>query len=247
MSNSVLIAEDDDKLAMQIERFLGQYGFQLQRVADGQEAIRVCQTLQPDILILDLMLPGADGFEVCRQVRQNFHGSILMLTASEDDMDHVAGIESGADDYLIKPVHPRVLLAHIRLLLRKQQAYDAGLKTEEKTETDECRESRWQHFGQLSIHPLQRRVELNDKEVELTPSEFDILWLLVQYSEQVVSRETIFQALRGIEYDGLDRSVDVKVVALRKKLGDNTSRPRKIITVRGKGYLFVEDAWGESL
>lgn len=244
MSNSVLIAEDDDKLAMQIERFLGQYGFQLQRVADGLEAIRVCQTLQPDILILDLMLPGADGFEVCRQVRQNFQGSILMLTASEDDMDHVAGIESGADDYLIKPVHPRVLLAHIRLLLRKQQAYDAGLKTEEKTETDECRESRWQHFGKLSIHPLQRRVELNDNEVELTPSEFDILRLLVQHSEQVVSRETIFQALRGIEYDGLDRSVDVKVVALRKKLGDNTSRPRKIITVRGKGYLFVEDAWG---
>lgn len=238
MSDRILIAEDDDKLAMQIERFLTQYQFDVSRVADGLSAIRECRLQQPSVLILDLMLPGADGFEVCRQLRQDFHGSILMLTASEDDMDHVAGIESGADDYLIKPIHPRVLLAHIRLLLRKQNTAPVPTETEPQPAQD-----KWQSFAQLRVHPLQRRVELAGQEVDLTPSEFDILHLLIQRSEQVVSRETIFQALRGIEYDGLDRSVDVKIVALRKKLGDNTARPRRIITVRGKGYLFAEDAW----
>lgn len=165
MSARVLIAEDDDKLAMQIQRFIAQYDFEVERVADGIQAIRRCLESQPDILILDLMLPGADGFEVCRQVRQQFTGSILMLTASEDDMDHVAGIESGADDYLIKPIHPRVLLAHIRLLLRKQgSAGNVGPQIPSEGQDN------WLRIGRLSVHPIQRRVELDDTEIELTPS-----------------------------------------------------------------------------
>lgn len=262
----ILLAEDDQKLGDQVQRFLEKYGYQVDRVMDGLEAIDQIINLQPDIVILDLMLPGADGFQVCREVRAEFPGQILMLTASEDDMDQVAGLELGADGYLIKPIHPRVLLAHLRLLERNHQpAISSGTVRVDKStrgtfainpdvdtvaphvavspETLATEQTKWLTFGQLQIHPIQRAVTLAGGDIILTPSEFDVLLLLASQAEQVVSRDEILKTLRGIEYDGFDRSVDVKVSALRKKLADNLSQPRKIITVRAKGYLFVPDAW----
>lgn len=240
----ILVVEDDAKLSSQIERFLVRYHYDVTIQNNGLAAIDQILETQPDVVILDLMLPGADGFDICRSVRAHYRGAILMLTASEDDMDHVAGLELGADDFLIKPIHPRVLLAHIKLLLRKQAAAPvtaAPLTTESESRTSG--KNAPMVFGSLTLHPLQRVVELHEEEVSLTPAEFDVLHLLASHSEEIVSREAMLRHLRGIEYDGLDRSVDVKVSALRRKLGDNLSQPRRIITVRAKGYLFVPDAW----
>lgn len=240
---SILVVEDDAKLSAQIERFLLRYQYAVEVVQDGQLAIERIQQSPPDVVVLDLMLPGADGFDVCRQVRSSFPGSILMLTASEDDMDHVAGLELGADDFLVKPIHPRVLLAHIRLLLRKQASLTSSDASEAQPSGGSAPSNSPMTFGTLTIHPLQRLVSLQGENIVLTPAEFDVLLLLARKAEQVVSRDDMLKALRGIEYDGLDRSVDVKVSALRRKLGDNLSQPRRLITVRAKGYLFVPDAW----
>jgi len=243
----ILLAEDDQKLGDQIQRFLEKYGYQVERAMDGRQAIEQIKMQQPDIVILDLMLPKADGFQVCRELRADYAGQILMLTASEDDMDQVVGLELGADGYLIKPIHPRVLLAHLRLLERQRHpvvtADTDALDSADHSEAAALEQTKWLTFGQLQIHPIQRYVALANETVLLTPAEFDVLLLLAKHAEQVVSRDEILKTLRGIEYDGFDRSVDVKVSALRKKLMDNLSQPRKIITVRAKGYLFVPDAW----
>ena len=233
----VLIVDDDEKLCRQIGRFLEPFGFAVQYCHDGAQAVTAVREQAPDLVILDLMLPGADGFEICRAVRPFFRGQVLMLTASGDDMDHVAGIETGADDFLVKPVHPRVLLARIKLLLRRAEAgfesrNAAGAAAPSAIE-----------LGQLRIALPQRTVQLLGKEIELTPSEFDLLVLLATKANEVISREAILQALRGVPYDGLDRSVDVKVAALRKKLGDNPKTPKGIITVRAKGYLLSSEFW----
>lgn len=235
---SILVVEDDEKLASQIQRYLVQQGFNVAIESSGVDAPKKVRDLDPDIVILDIMLPGLDGFSVCREIRSDFSGDILMLTASEDDMDQVAGLEMGADDYVIKPVHPRVLLARIRLLLRKRSDNSSSDNT--STESSDNKEL---SFGELCIHPIQRSVTLSKELIALTPSEFDILLYLALRAEQTVSRDSLLKMLRGIEYDGLDRSVDVKVANLRKKLKDNPSYPNRIITVRGKGYLFVPDSW----
>ncbi len=240
----ILVVEDDVKLSSQIERFLVRYQYQVEVQNNGLAAIDQIMETQPDVVILDLMLPGADGFDICRAVRAHYRGAILMLTASEDDMDHVAGLELGADDFLIKPIHPRVLLAHVKLLLRKQLVISSSLPVKTASpEPQVASKNAPLVFGSLTLHPLQRVVTLNAEEISLTPAEFDVLHLLVCRAEEVVSREEMLRQLRGIEYDGLDRSVDVKISALRRKLGDNLSQPRKIITVRAKGYLFVPDVW----
>jgi len=249
----ITLVEDDQKLGDQIQRYLQKNGYHVQRVINGLEAITQINNQPPDTVILDLMLPGADGFQVCREIRSGFSGDILILTASEDDMDHVAGLELGADGYLIKPIHPRVLLAHLRLLERKREPTLLDNSLSEDTEMNsvsdlhiertQSNNSKYLTFGGLNIHPIQRSVTLNGVNITLTPAEFDVLLLLVNHPEEIISRDEILQTLRGIEYDGFDRSVDVKISALRKKLQDNTSQPQKIITVRAKGYLFVPDAW----
>lgn len=230
---SVLIVEDDEKLSDQMARLLTQYEYTVEQVYDGEKACERIAITQPDVVILDLMLPGQDGFAVCRSVRPDFKGGILFLTASDDDIDHVTGLEMGADDFLVKPIHPRVLLAHIRVLQRKLSLDGAP----------EAEQSRELTFGGLVVHTVTRQVTLNHDVIDLTPAEFDILVLLARNAERIVSRDVILKQLRGIEYDGFDRSVDVKVSALRKKLGDDSQRPVRIITVRAKGYLFVPDAW----
>lgn len=238
--NTIILVEDDDKLSSLIQKYMQQQGFQVEVIADGRLAKKAILTNQPDIVILDLMLPGKDGLTICREIRAQYKGSILFLTASEDDIDHVTGIELGADDFIIKPIQPRVLLARVRMQLRKITMIS---NTNEQSSSDEVHSVSDLHFGKLSIFTKKRLVTLNDEKMPLTTSEYDLLLLLANHAEEVLSRDFIFKATRGIEYDGMDRTVDTKIANLRKKLGDSGSLSSKIITVRSQGYLFVPDNW----
>lgn len=228
----ILIVEDDERLASLTREYLETNGLQVEVVDDGDVAIERIRDQQPDLVVLDVMLPGTDGLTVCRQVRESYHNPILMLTARTDDMDQVLGLEMGADDYVPKPVKPRVLLARIRALLRR-------VETDQQDATASA--SRLE-FGNLVIDNAAREVLLDGEAVDLTSAEYDLLWLLASNAGTVLSRETIFEQLRGIQYDGQDRSIDVRVSRIRPKVGDDPDNPRRIKTVRSKGYLFVRDS-----
>jgi len=228
----IVLVEDDEKLARLTAEYLRKNGFEVFIEHDGAQAVAVVSEVQPAIVLLDLMLPNVDGFSVCRALRTDFKGGILFLTASQDDMDQVAGLELGADDYVIKPVHPRVLLARIRVLLRKQQE-----STELQTSNKETTKSL--NFGDLHIDGVRRQVCFKQDNLPITSAEFDLLWVLAEQAEQVLSRDQLLKALRGVEYDGTDRSVDVKIASLRKKLSAVPSQVCRIITVRNKGYVFA--------
>ncbi len=226
----ILLVEDDIRLASLVQSFLTQHGFSVQLQTQGDAVAEHCRQFQPDLIVLDLMLPGLDGFGVCRQLRPWYKGPILILTAKQSDIDQVLGLELGADDYVIKPVEPRVLVARINALLRR--TLSPG-----KTEQQELR------FGRLLLKQRAREAWYDEERVELTSYEFDLLWMLARHAGQTVKREAIHQQIIGREYDGLDRTVDVRVSHLRRKLGDNAETPFRIKTVWGKGYLFVADAW----
>jgi len=229
---TILLVEDDRRLGDLVAKYLRRNDFDVSIERRGDTApARIIKEV-PDLVILDLMLPGMDGLEVCRNVRYWYQGPILMLTAREDDMDQVAGLEMGADDYVKKPVEPRVLLARIRALMRR-----FGKNTPGTTHPDELA------FNTLSIIQSSRTVKLGCRVVTLTTNEFDLLWLLAENSGHTLDRDTIYRKLKGIDYDGLDRSVDLAVSKLRKKLSDDPDDPKRIKTVWGKGYLFVPDAW----
>ncbi|GKW48683.1 response regulator [Halomonas sp. NCCP-2165] len=221
----VLIVEDDERLADLTRDYLEANGFRVSVEADGAKGVARILELQPDLVILDLMLPGEDGLSICRRVRGDYQGPILMLTARTDDMDQVLGLEMGADDYVPKPVQPRVLLARMRALLRRAEASgEAQLR-----------------FRDLAIDSATREAWLNGERIDLTSAEFDLLWLLASNAGRVLTREEIFAQLRGIKYDGQDRSIDVRVSRIRPKIGDDPNQPHRIKTVRSKGYLFVKD------
>lgn len=227
----ILIIEDDIRLLDLINEYLTQHGFTISTATTGTIGVQKIYQLQPDLVILDMMLPEKDGFSVCREVRANYQGLIMILTAIEDDIDQVAGLEAGADDYVIKPVQPRVLLARIKALLRRQTMVKA------------TPDANSLQFGQLSINTANRSVHLAEAELNLTTAEFDLLHLLAQHAGQVLSRDTLLNETRGIQYDGVDRSIDFKIANLRKKLNDDATNPRHILTVRGQGYLFVAESW----
>ncbi len=240
----IILVEDDEKLSSLIQMYLQQHEFVVDIINNGSLAVDTILATPPDIVVLDLMLPGKDGLTICREIRSRFEGSILFLTASEDDMDHVAGVELGADDFVIKPIKPRVLLARIRMLLRRSTR--AGINDSAKSPGPaKAKESKFLKFDQLIIHHSKRSVSLAKQTIALTTSEFDLLWILANHAEEVLSRDFLYKNLRGIEYDGMDRAIDTRIANLRKKLGDNASLPTRIITVRGQGYLFVPDSWNE--
>ncbi|MFT5879058.1 MAG: two-component system response regulator RstA [Moritella sp.] len=227
-----VLVEDDEKICELLSCYLTNHHFDVTCVNDGGNAAVTIIEQQPDIVILDLMLPNADGFTIYRQIKSSYRGKVVFLTASEDDMDQVAALEMGADDFVTKPVQPRVLLARLRMLLRR--------KTEKQAPHHEPKKI---SFGELELDDSRKQCRLNNQDIKLTSSEFDLLWLLASHAEEILTREYLVKTLRGIEYDGIDRTIDNKVVVLRKKLGDNPALPRKIITVRSKGYLFVPDRW----
>ncbi len=230
----ILLVEDDSRLAALTQEYLQQ---QAMRVSIEHRGDRACQRIVsecPDLVVLDLMLPGLDGLEVCKAVRSQYSGPILMLTARDEDIDQVVGLEIGADDYVTKPVQPRLLLARIRALLRR---FDGAADRVPYSAENEVR------IGCFRMSMAAREAWLNDIPLALTTNEFELLWLLASHAGEVLSRDAILNQLRGIGFDGFDRSVDIRVSRLRKKLGDDTQRPFRIKTVRGKGYLFAKEAW----
>ena len=225
----ILIVEDDERLAVLTQDYLRKNGLDVAIETDGSVAITRIINEQPDLVVLDVMLPGADGLAVCREVRPHFQNPILMLTARTDDMDQVLGLEMGADDYVAKPAQPRILLARIRALLRRLDTVSADSSPQRL------------EFGELVIDNGGRSVTLNDELVDFTSAEYDLLWLLASNAGRILSREDIFERLRGIEYDGQDRSIDVRISRIRPKIGDDPENPKRIKTVRSKGYLFVKE------
>ncbi len=232
VEQKLVIVEDDPILQEMLEVYFKSQSFDVVSISDGREASEKILAIQPDIVLLDLMLPGVDGLTICRQIRDKYQGKILMLTASDDDFDHVAALETGADDFVSKPIKQRVLLARVRTLLRRGQ---------EQSETEH--KGNELTFGKLTLNKISKGCILDGQDIVITESEFDLLWLLASSPEQVLSRNYLTQQLRGVDYDGVDRYIDNKIVVLRKKLNDNALPPKKIITVRGKGYLFVPERW----
>lgn len=234
MNTRILLVEDDERLAELTAEYLSKNDLQVTIEARGDTAEVRILAEQPDLVILDVMLPGKDGFEVCRAVRQQYRGVILMLTARDEDFDQILGLEMGADDYIAKPVQPRVLLARIKALLRRLPTASSdnnGGETEKMV------------FGQFRISQATRTAALAGTTIDLTTAEFDLLWLLASHAGNVLSRDDLLQELRGIGFDGLDRSIDARISRLRKKLHDDPDNPTRIKTVRGKGYLFSKHDW----
>ncbi|MCF2863109.1 Transcriptional regulatory protein RstA [Pseudoalteromonas sp. THAF3] len=228
---NILLVEDDLALQELTRDYLQQNNLHVAVLSRGDEVMDYLSKHKVDLMILDVMLPGKDGFTVCREVRDKYALPILMLTAKGEDFDQVIGLELGADDYVIKPAEPRVLLARITALLRRTQEQDKSVQTVT--------------FGELKIDKNSRIVTLKGQEVSLTSHEFELLWLLASNAGDVLSREYVHEQMIGRQYDGLDRTVDVRISRLRKKLGDNSDKPYRIKTVWGQGYLFVSDAWSE--
>jgi len=229
---TVLLVEDDHSLAAWMIEFLQQKGFVVLHQARGDTVMALLRRQRVDLVLLDLMLPGLDGLSLCRQIRQEFTTPVLMLTAQGEEVDEVLGLEMGANDYLIKPVRPRILLARVQAALRPLQAA--------VVEPGQLK------FDDLIICQRSRRVSLAGQEIALTTAEFALLLYLAGRAGEICSRDEVFWALKGREHDGLDRRFDVMVSVLRRKLSDDAKEPRRIKTVWGKGYLFVADSWQQA-
>jgi DNA-binding response OmpR family regulator len=225
---TILLVEDDLSLASWVQEFLQQKGYQVFLEHRGDTVVPLLRRQHVDLILLDVMLPGINGLDLCRLIRRDYQIPILMLTAQGEEVDEVIGLSVGANDYLIKPVRPRILLARIQAALRQ---------------SSDVTPSQQLSFGALTICASSRRVLLGQQDIALTSAEFALLWYLASRAGQVCSRDQVFQALKGREHDGLDRRFDVMISVLRKKLGDDAKEPKRIKTVWGQGYLFVTEHW----
>ncbi len=232
----LLLIEDDVRLARLVRDYLTHENFDIRIEHRGDTALESFRADETDIVVLDLMLPGMDGHKVCSNLRRVYEGPILILTAKSSDIDHVMGLELGADDFVHKPIEPPVLLARLRALLRRSH---------KNSETSMQEQKDILQFGTLVINTRAHEVRLADEVLEFTTQEFELLHFMASNAGRVLSRDDIFNNIRGIEYDGLDRTVDVRISRLRKKLNDDPGHPQRIKTVWGKGYLFVADAWAD--
>jgi two-component system OmpR family response regulator len=223
-----MLVEDDARLAALVTEYLSGYEFAVQVVARGDQALARFADIAPDIVVLDLMLPGLDGMVVCRQLRAISPVPILILTAREDSYDEVSGLEQGADDFLNKPVQPRVLLARLRALMRRS----GGNAPADNLPLV---------FGALAIIPSERSVTWRGEPCLLSNTEYKLLLVLANSAGKVLSRDALLKKMRGIEFDGLDRSIDNCISKLRRRFDDANSE--KIKTVWGEGYLFSPSGW----
>jgi DNA-binding response OmpR family regulator len=223
-----LVVDDEPQLVKIVSTYLEREGFEVARAGDGQQAVALAHEFGPDVIILDLMLPGMDGIEACRQIRTFSDAYIVMLTARVEEVDRIVGLSTGADDYLTKPFSPGELMARVRAMLRRPRAArtgsGAGLR----------------RFGDLEIDPAAREVHRGGSPVELTKIEFDLLDVLSAEPRVVFSRERLLERVWGGEWFGDDHVVDVHVANLRAKLGDDPRAPRYVRTVRGVGYRMGE-------
>lgn len=226
----ILLVDDDEVLSLLLERTFKKSGIHVVCMGDIAGVEQMIASQHFAAVLLDGNLPSGDGFELCRALRTKFRGPIVMLTGRDDDLDELMGLQLGADDYIRKPVEPRVVVARVVAHLRRE----ARSQSIDSVRDDEIT------LGHLCIKLTRREVYLNSQRVTLTDAEFDLLATLAQSAGEIVTRDQLFQGARGVEYDGLDRSIDMRISRLRKLLGDSPDQPLLIKTVRGKGYLIAK-------
>lgn len=232
MSDKILVVEDEEALRDTLAYNLKKQGYQVDVAGDGQSAIEIARKVLPNLIILDLMLPILDGFEVCRILRQEMNVTIIMLTAKDEEIDRVIGLEMGADDYVTKPFSMRELMARVKAHLRRVRLIRAEVDTEVQMPKEII------HFGDLTIDLTRREAYKNNKALLLKPKEFDLLLFLVRHKGQMLSRELILERVWGWDFSGGSRTVDVHIRWLREKIEIDPAQPRRILTVRGSGYRF---------
>ncbi|MDT0596043.1 response regulator transcription factor [Glaciecola petra] len=232
----ILLVEDDDELALWTNEYLSTKGFVVEVTSSGIDAIARIANSPPDLILLDGMLPDIDGLDVCRQIRPLYNGPIIMLTARDEEIDEVLGLEVGADDYVTKPVRARALLARIRGQIRRSQTISSSPQTQNK-------HTKKIVLNSLVIDKQNMTVVLRGEAILLSTAEFEVLCFLAERAGELVLRKDMISHLRGFDYDGFDRSIDLRVSRIRKKLGDDPNEPFLIKTVWGKGYLFTKDGW----
>ncbi|MTI83202.1 MAG: response regulator transcription factor [Firmicutes bacterium] len=227
MKNTVLIADDEEKICQIVKKYLEKEDFNVIECSNGLDAIEEFKKCSPDLVVLDIMMPGADGWEVCRELRKTSDVPIIMLTAREDEIDRILGLEMGADDYVVKPFSPRELVARVKAVLRR--AVDKSSSQDKKSILT---------FEGISINLDTRKVIINDQNVTLTPKEFDILYILAGSPGRIFSRENILESVWGYNYLGDARTVDTHINRLREKLATASNETSYVNTVWGVGYKF---------
>jgi DNA-binding response OmpR family regulator len=221
---NILVVEDDDKIARTITRYLQIEGHVVESVSTGEDAVEVIRAQSLELVVLDLMLPGIDGIAVCDAVRPEFRGVILMLTASENESDELMALNTGVDDFVCKPVRLPVLVARITAHLRRVQRGDTPSQIE---------------AGDLLLNRSQRTVTRNGQEIPMSETEFEVIWALALNRGEIVTRDKLFESVLGRCYDGMDRSIDMQIAGVRKKLGDSDNPPKYIRSLRARGYLLL--------
>jgi DNA-binding response OmpR family regulator len=234
MPESILVVEDEPALRDTLSYNLKKDGFNVEAVGDGRSALESARRLKPDLIVLDLMLPEVDGFEVCRILRKEMITPILMLTARDDEIDRVVGLEVGADDYLTKPFSMRELMARVKAQLRRSRLLREELDKQAPAEKSQEKLA----FGDLVINLTRREVTLSGEPVALKPQEYELLLFFAEHKGQMLSREFILERVWGWDFVGDSRTVDVHVRWLRQKIEADPGEPKRIVTVRGGGYRF---------
>jgi len=234
MPEKILVVDDEISLQETLAYNLTREGYQVEVAGDGNQALHLARTTKPDLVILDVMLPGLDGFEVCRALRQETNLPVLMLTARDDEIDRVVGLEVGADDYLAKPFSMRELSARVKALLRRVRL----IREDMVTEKQEAEQPKLITFDNLVIDLTRREVKLDNKVLPLKPKEYELLLFMGQQKGRLLTRELILERVWGWGFVGDSRTVDVHIRWLREKIEPNPESPQRIITVRGAGYRF---------
>ena len=228
MTQKILVVDDEAEIVRLVRAYLERAGFAVVTASEGRQALAVFRHERPNLVVLDLNLPGMDGLDVCRALRRDSDVPIIMLTARIEETDRLIGLELGADDYIVKPFSPREVVARVRTVLRRSEG------TPVRPEVISS--------AGVTLNLAQRAASLNDQELDLTTMEFDLLALLVQHPGQVFTRLQLLERTQGAAYEGYERTIDVHIKNLRKKLGDDSQEPRFIETIRGVGYRFLREA-----
>ena len=226
----ILIIDDDTRLVKNVETYLRDFGYRTEGAFNGIEGLQKVKSFQPDLVILDLMMPELDGLEVCREIRKDNPVPVVMLTARGEESDIVAGLEVGADDYLTKPFSLRELAARVKANLRRTTASKNSITPKDKTLV----------YGDLTIDPSKREVYKKKRKISLTNTEFNLLWLLASQPGFVFSRDKLLDEVRNRELELFDRSIDAHISNLRKKIEDSPKKPQYLVTVWGTGYKFQD-------
>ena len=236
MSEKILVVDDEISLQETLAYNLKKQGYEVETIGDGAEALEMARKIKPDLIILDIMLPGLDGFEICRILRKEMSTPVLMLTARDDEIDRVVGLEVGADDYLAKPFSMRELMARVKALLRRVRLIRDEINQD--ADADQKLKHEILNFDNLIIDMSRREIKVDDEVVPFKPKEYNLLTFFAQHQGQVLSRELILERVWGWDFIGDSRTVDVHVRWLREKIEQDPANPCRIITVRGAGYRF---------